>query len=85
LEEVELFRLSVERKVWVVKVSDRCFGRGKSGSANAGALVDSWQKGIRVVARAAFAGGGHNGDKAREVLVFGSETIGDPAAHGGAD
>jgi hypothetical protein len=71
--------------MWVFKVSDGGFGRGTSGSANAGALVESWQKSIGVVARAAFAGRRHNGDKAREVLVFGSQTIGDPAAHAGAD
>ena len=47
--------------------------------------MDSWEKSIGVVARAALAGRGHNGDEAWKILVFGSQTIGDPAAHGGAN
>lgn len=69
----------------VFEISDGGLGSGESGAADAGALMDGWEEGVRVVARSAFAGGGHDGDEAGEVFVFGAQAVGDPAPHGGAD
>ena len=85
LEEVELPGLGVEGKVGVFEIPDGGFGCGETGPADAGALMDGWEESVRVVARSAFAGRGHDGDEAGEVFVFGAESVGDPAAHGGAD
>ena len=61
------------------------FEAGSPARPTAGALVDRGEEGVGVVARSAFAGGGHDGDKARKVFVFGSQSVSDPAAHRGAD
>ena len=85
LEEVELLLLLVERKGGIFEIPDGGLGRGEAGAADAGALVDGGEEGVGVVARAAFAGGGHDGDEAGKVLVFAAQSVGDPAAHGGSD
>ena len=69
----------------VFEIADGGLGGGESGTADAGALMDRREEGVRVVAWSSFAGGGHDGDEAGEVFVFGAESVGDPAAHGGAD
>ena len=43
------------------------------------------EEGVGIITWPAFAGGGHDGDEAGEVFVFGAESVGDPTAHGRAD
>lgn len=69
----------------IFEIADGGLGRRESGAADAGALMDGGKEGVGVVARSAFAGGGHDGDKAREVFVFGAESVSDPASHRRAD
>ena len=47
--------------------------------------MNGGEEGVGVIARAALAGGGHDGDEAGEVFVFSAKSVGDPAAHGGTD
>ena len=69
----------------IFEIADGGLGRRESGAADAGALMDGGKEGVGVVARSAFAGGGHDGDKAGEVFIFRAESVSDPASHRRAD
>ena len=68
-----------------MQVLDRRLGGGLSGAPEGGALIDGGEKGRAVVARAAVAEAGADGDERRQAVVFGTETVTDPRAHAGAD